>query len=67
MLIEKQHIHTLSIKRSGEQQLFQIQLPKNAKKITGIHVSIQVINSTPNTAPIANATVPLFSLEQVLY
>ena len=31
--------HTLSIKSSGEKQLFQIKLPKNAKKISGIQVT----------------------------
>jgi hypothetical protein len=36
-------IHTISIKRSGEKQLFQIKLPKNAKKITGIQVTTQPI------------------------
>lgn len=32
-------IHTISIKRSGEKLLFQIKLPKNAKKIIGIQVT----------------------------
>ena len=36
-------IHTLTIKRSGEKQLFQIKLPKNAKKIKAIHITTQFI------------------------
>ena len=36
-------IHTLIIKRSGEKQLFQIKLPKNAKRISGIQVTIQPV------------------------
>ena len=39
----KTKIHTLIIKRSAEKQLFQIKLPKNAKKITGIQVTTQPI------------------------
>lgn len=35
----KIQIHTLSIKRSGEKQLFQIKLPKNAKIISSIQVT----------------------------
>lgn len=37
-------IHTLTVKRSGEKQLFQIKLPKNAKRITGIQVTIQPVS-----------------------
>lgn len=37
-------IHTLTIKRSGEKQLFQIKLPKNAKRITGIQVTVQPVS-----------------------
>ncbi len=36
-------IHTVTIKRSGEKKLFQIKLPKNAKRITGIQVTVQPI------------------------
>ena len=41
---EKVHIHTLNITRTGEKQLFQIKLPMNAKKITGIQITVE-----PNT------------------
>lgn len=41
MITEKEHIHTLTIRLSGEQQLFQVKLPKNAKKITGILITTQ--------------------------
>jgi hypothetical protein len=34
-------IHTLTIKRSGQKQLFQIKLPKNAACICGIQVTIE--------------------------
>ena len=37
-------IHTLTVKRSGEKQLFQIKLPKNAKRITGIQVTVQPVS-----------------------
>lgn len=37
-------IHTITIKRSGEKQLFQIKLPKNAKRITGIQVTVQPVS-----------------------
>lgn len=37
-------IHTLTIKRSGEKQLFQIKLPMNAKRITGIQVTVQPVS-----------------------
>ena len=36
-------IHTLTIKRSGEKQLFQIKLPTNATCICGIQVTIQKV------------------------
>ena len=36
-------IHKLTIKHSGEKQLFQIKLPVNAKKIIGIRVTTQPI------------------------
>jgi hypothetical protein len=41
-------IHKLTIKRSGEKQLFQIKLPKNAKKITGIQITTQPIITEQN-------------------
>lgn len=45
MITEKEHIHILTIKRGAEQQLFQIKLPKNAKKITGILITAQPSNN----------------------
>ena len=64
MITEKEHIHILTIKRSGEKQLFQIKLPKNAKKITGILITVQPISNQQQ--PIAKNGTPLFSLEQVI-
>ena len=64
MITEKEHIHTLTTKRSGEKQLFQIKLPKNAKKITGILITVQPISNQQQ--PIAKNGTPLFSLEQVI-
>ncbi len=66
MTSEKEYIHTLTIKRSGEQHLFEIKLPKNATKITGLHISVQP-STNPTTVPVNNATSQLFSLEQVIY
>ena len=66
MIIEKEHIHILSIKRSGEKQLFQIKLPKNAKKITGIFITVQPINNQQPATVVANGT-QLFSLEQIIF
>ena len=65
MITEKVHIHTLTIKRNGEKQLFQIKLPKNAKKITGILITVQPISNT--NEPIAKNGTQLFRLEQVIY
>ena len=45
--MEHEHIHTLQITKLGEKKLFQIRLPKNAKKITGILVTVQAINTNP--------------------
>lgn len=39
----KSKIHTLTIKQQGEKRLFQIKLPKNAKKISGILITTQPI------------------------
>ena len=64
MITEKVHIHILKIKKSGEKQLFQIKLPKNAKKITGILITVQP-SSNPQE-PIAKNGTQLFSLEQVI-
>lgn len=64
MITEKEHIHILTIKRSGEKQLFQVKLPKNAKKITGILITVQPSNNLQETT-ISNET-PLFSLEQII-
>lgn len=64
MITEKEHIHILTIKRSGEKQLFQVKLPKNAKKITGILITVQPRNNQQETT-ISNET-PLFSLEQII-
>ena len=66
MITEKEHIHTLSIKRNGEKQLFQIKLPKNAKKITGIQITIQPLITNQPVATVAHGN-QLFSLEQVIY
>ena len=66
MITEKEHIHTLTIKRNGEKQLFQIKLPKNAKKITGIQITIQPLINNQPVANVANGN-QLFSLEQVIY
>lgn len=51
MITEKEHIHILTIKREGEQQLFQIKLPKNAKKITGILITAQPSNNQQANMP----------------
>lgn len=56
-------IHTLTIKRSGEKQLFQIKLPKNAKRITGIQVTIQPVTLTEE-AQIKQKTDYLFPLSK---
>jgi hypothetical protein len=64
MITKKEHIHTLTIKRGGEKQLFQIKLPKNAKKITGILITVQPSSNTQE--PIAKNGTQLFSLEQVI-
>lgn len=45
--MQKELIHPLIISVSGEQQLFQIKLPKNAIKITGIATSFQLSNNRP--------------------
>ncbi|MFI5140754.1 MAG: hypothetical protein ACHQII_00230 [Bacteroidia bacterium] len=37
----KYHIRILTVNMSGEKQLFQIKLPRNAKKITGILVTVK--------------------------
>ncbi len=58
-------IHTLTIKRSGEKQLFQLKLPKNAKRITGIQVTIQpLVQSTSNQ--LAKKTDYLFPLNKAI-
>lgn len=58
-------IHTLKIKRSGEKQLFQIKLPKNATHITGIQVTIQPLSITPiAAAQITVKTDYLFPLKE---
>lgn len=64
MITEKEHIHVLTITRSGEKQLFQVKLPKNAKRITGILITAQPSNN-PQATTTTNGT-PLFSLEQVI-
>jgi hypothetical protein len=65
--MEKTHtkIHTLTIKRSGEKQLFQIKLPKNAKRITGIQVTIQPVTLT-EAAQAATKTEYLFPLNKAI-
>ncbi len=45
MIVQKEYIHPLIISVSGEQQLFQIRLPKNAIRITGIFTSFQLSNN----------------------
>ena len=57
--MEHEHIHTLQITKVGEKQLFQIKLPKNAKKITGILVTIQPINDN-KYVPVSDTPVPAF-------
>lgn len=64
MIQQKEHIHILQIKREGEQHLFQIKLPKNAKRIIGIQVSIQPITNNEKTTHGIDS--PLFSLEQII-
>lgn len=68
MITEREHIHTLTIKRNGEKQLFHIKLPKNAKRITGILVTVQPSNNSNNAQEsIAKKDgTKLFSLEQVI-
>lgn len=41
METDNTQVHTLIIRRSGEKQLFQIKLPMNAKKITGIQITVE--------------------------
>jgi len=57
--MQHEHIHTLQIKKSGEKQLFQIKLPKNAKNITGILVTIQPINDN-KYVPVSDTPAPIF-------
>ncbi|MEO8760128.1 MAG: hypothetical protein ABI388_03380 [Bacteroidia bacterium] len=40
---EKYHIRILTVSMAGEKQLFQIKLPRNAKKITGILVTVKPV------------------------
>lgn len=58
-------IHTLTIKRSGEKQLFQIKLPKNAKRITGIQVTVQPVTLTEE-AQVRTKTDYLFPLNKAI-
>ena len=37
----KYHIRTLTVNNEGEKQLFQIKLPKDAKKITGVLITVK--------------------------
>jgi hypothetical protein len=37
------HIRQLTVLVSGEKQLFQIKLPRNAKKITGVLITVKPI------------------------
>ena len=39
----KVKVHTITVKRSAEKQLFQIKLPKNANEISGIKITTQFI------------------------
>lgn len=57
-------IHTLTVKRSGEKQLFQIKLPKNAKRITGIQLTIQPVSI--EGAQIKTKTDYLFPLNKAI-
>jgi len=43
---ENYHIHTLGVNASGEKKLFQLKLPRNAKKITGILITAISVNPT---------------------
>jgi len=53
-LRERTKIHLLEIVKSGDKLLFQITLPKNAVKITGILVTVQPINKNlfPSDTPL---------------
>lgn len=59
---EQTKIHTLTIKSSGEKQLFQIKLPKNAKRITGIQVTVQPVMQKDTTQTALMKTDYLFPL-----
>jgi hypothetical protein len=61
--MQHEHIHTLHITKSGEKQLFQIKLPKNAKKITGILVTIQPINDN-KYVPVSDTPIPAFPIKE---
>jgi hypothetical protein len=45
--IERYQITVLTIASAGEKQLFQIKLPRNAKKITGILVTVKPTAAIP--------------------
>ena len=40
---ENYQVHTATINNSGDKILFQIKLPRNAKKITGILITVQTV------------------------
>ena len=67
---ENYQIHTATVNNSGEKKLFQIKLPRNAKKITGILITVQPIGRsgvvTPIAEPAAAVKAPLIPLEYVI-
>jgi len=53
--IVKYHIRKLTVLVAGEKQLFQIKLPRDAKKITGVLITVkpyQRIKGRPKEPPI---------------
>ncbi|MHB8260465.1 MAG: hypothetical protein ACYDCN_08500 [Bacteroidia bacterium] len=65
---ERTQIEVLNIKQSGEKVLFQIRLPKNAEKITGILVTVQPINKNqlPTDTPLPPFPSPVPIKEPVI-
>ena len=67
---ENYQIHTATVNNSGEKKLFQIKLPRNAKKITGILITVQPIGADKVVRPITEVATaiktPLIPLEYVI-
>ncbi len=57
MIRIKHIIQTLKIKALGEKKLFQIKLPKNAKRITGIQVTVTPLISKTSDTRATDATL----------